>query len=238
MAERDTPDPTDALAGAEVDAAREAAAEAARKVITPKSRTSSKAPAQAGSAKAATPPRTAAMKAATDPDMARATKLPPRQKTDVPSALPAEPPRNVSGDTITVRQGGIDVVNATNVDLRQGGIGRARATDIAVTQGGVGAARADRVSVELGGIGAALAGELTVTQGAAGSIVAREARVQQSFVRLLIANVVHVERPSGVLFLVARKVDGNVKAILDWRGALAFGAAFGVVTSIFRRRRR
>ena len=40
--------------------------------------------------------------------------------------------------------GGIDVVNATNIDLRQGGIGRARATDIAVTQGGVGAARADR----------------------------------------------------------------------------------------------
>jgi hypothetical protein len=47
-----------------------------------------------------------------------------------------------------------------------------------------------------------------------------------------------VERPSGVLFLIARKVDGNVKAVLDWRGALAFGAAFGVVASLFRRRRR
>ena len=35
---------------------------------------------------------------------------------------------------------------------------------------------------------------------------------------------------------LARKVDGNVKAVLDWRGALAFGAAFGVITSLFRRR--
>ncbi|HEX2755886.1 MAG TPA: hypothetical protein VHM48_10505 [Candidatus Limnocylindrales bacterium] len=122
--------------------------------------------------------------------------------------------------------------------MHQGGIGRARATDIAVTQGGVGAARADRVSVELGGIGAALTGELTITQGAAGTVVARDARIEQSIVRTLVANVVHFERPSGVLFLIARKVDGNVKVLLDWRGAVAFGAAFGVITSLFRRRRR
>ncbi|MEO5941229.1 MAG: hypothetical protein ABIZ72_09525, partial [Candidatus Limnocylindrales bacterium] len=98
----------------------------------------------------------------------------------------------------------------------------------------------DRVSVELGGIGAALAREVTITQGGAGSIVARDARIEQSVVRLLVANVVHVDRPSGVLFLIARRVDGNVKALLDWRGALAFGAAFGVVTSLVRvgRRRR
>ena len=155
----------------------------------------------------------------------------------MPARLPVEPPRNVSGDTITIHQAGADVVNATNIDLRQGGIGRARATDIAVTQGGVGAARADRVSVELGGIGAALTGELTITQGGAGSVVAREARIEQSVVRLMVANNVHIERTTGVLFLIARKVDGNVKALLDWRGALAFGAAFGIVTSLFRRRK-
>ena len=154
------------------------------------------------------------------------------------AVVPVEPPRNVSGETITVRLGGIESVSATNIDLRQGGIGRARATDIAVSQGGVGAARADRVSVEMGGIGAAMAGELTITQGAAGSILARDVRIEQSVVRMIVANEVHVERTTGVLFLIARKVDGNVKALLDWRGALAFGAAFGVVTSIFRRRRR
>ena len=117
------------------------------------------------------------------------------------------------------------------------GIGRASATDIAVTQGGVGAARADRVSVELGAIGAALAGDVSITQGAAGSILARDVRIEQSAVRMLVANEVHIERTTGVLFLIARKVDGNVKALLDWRGAIAFGAAFGLVSAIFRRRR-
>ena len=54
---------------------------------------------------------------------------------------------------------------------------------------------------------------------------------------MLVANHVHIERTTGVFFLIARKVDGNVKAILDWRGALAFGAAFGAVTALLRRRR-
>jgi hypothetical protein len=89
----------------------------------------------------------------------------------------------------------------------------------------------------MGAVGAALAGELSVTQGAAGSILARDVRIEQAVVRSIVANHVHIERTTGVLFLVARKVDGNVRTILDWRGALAFGAAFGILTTLFRRRR-
>jgi len=39
-----------------------------------------------------------------------------------------------------------------------------------------------------------------------------------------------------VLVLIARRVDGDVRTLLDWRGALAFGVAFGIVSAIFRRR--
>ena len=34
---------------------------------------------------------------------------------------------------------------------------------------------------------------------------------------------------SAVMFLVARRVSGEMRVLLDWRGALAFGAAAGVV---------
>jgi hypothetical protein len=54
----------------------------------------------------------------------------------------------------------------------------------------------------------------------------------------MIANEIHVERTTGVFFLLARRVEGNVRTLLDWRGALAFGAAFGTVVSLFRRRGR
>jgi hypothetical protein len=53
-----------------------------------------------------------------------------------------------------------------------------------------------------------------------------------------VANEFHAERTTGVLFLLARNVHGDVRTLLDWRGALALGAAFGVVSSLVRRRRR
>ena len=43
---------------------------------------------------------------------------------------------------------------------------------------------------------------------AAGSVIARDARIEQSAVRMLVANQVHAERTTGVLVLIARKVEG------------------------------
>ena len=102
--------------------------------------------------------------------------------------------------------------------------------------GGVGLARADRVSVEMGGIGLALAGEARVTQGYARSIISRETHIDQGLVGTLITGRATIQRPTGVLLLVAGKVEGPVKAVFDWRGALAFGAAFGVAWGLLRRR--
>jgi hypothetical protein len=41
--------------------------------------------------------------------------------------------------------------------------------------------------------------------------------------------------PTFIGILLARRVVGDVKVILDWRGALAFGAAAGLVGGIIRR---
>jgi hypothetical protein len=84
----------------------------------------------------------------------------------------------------------------------------------------------------------AFGGEVHLTQAGAGSIVAREVHVEQSIVRTVVANEFHAERTTGVLLLLARNVQGDVRTLLDWRGALALGAAFGVVSSLLRRRRR
>ena len=85
------------------------------------------------------------------------------------------------------------------------------ATDIAVSQGGIGLARGERVSVELGGVGAALGGEVRVTQGGVYTVLAREVHLEQSIVRTVIANEVQADRTTGVLLLLARRVDGDVQ---------------------------
>jgi hypothetical protein len=137
--------------------------------------------------------------------------------------------------SITVERGAIGEATADRVDVNVGAIGRLDAHQAGVRWGAVGLARADRVSVEMGSLGAALATEAHVAQGYAGTTVAREAVLEQVFVRTLIANTVHAQRPVGVLVMIANRVSGDVRPLLDWRGALVAGVAFGVVSVLFRR---
>jgi hypothetical protein len=127
-------------------------------------------------------------------------------------------------------------VTAGSVQIRQGGIANAQAADIKVSMGGVALARADRVSVEMGGMGISFAREAHLTQGAARSVIAQDVHVDQSLVGTALAGRVTFERPSGIFLLIAGRVDGPVQALLDWRGAIAFGAMFGLVAGLIRRR--
>ncbi|MGH2474093.1 MAG: hypothetical protein ACRDIL_02420 [Candidatus Limnocylindrales bacterium] len=125
------------------------------------------------------------------------------------------------------------------IEIRQGGIGRAHAEDIAVSNGGIGFARGGRVSLEMGAIGAAVAeGEARVTQSLAGIVAGNDTMVDQSLVNTLVARRVTIRQPSAILLLVAGRVDGTVRPLLDWRGALAAGAAAGLVMGLLRRARR
>jgi hypothetical protein len=153
-----------------------------------------------------------------------------------PIAEPVAPTVNIA--SLSLERGGISEVTADTVDVRFGGIGSLDADEVFVQWGGVGAAKAERVSVEFGSVAAAMTGELRVTQGFANSVLAREATIEQGFVRTLIAQHVTIARPSAVLVMIAQRVTGDVRPVLDWRGALAFGAAFGLVSGILTLRRR
>jgi hypothetical protein len=145
----------------------------------------------------------------------------------------------VEATSVSVTQGGIGSADARTIDIRQGGIGRASATDIAVSQGSIGYARGERVSVEMGAVGAAIGDEVRVTQAMSGFVAAQgEAIVDQSLISTLIADRVTIRQPSAVLLLIARQVDGTVRPLLDWRGALAAGAVAGIVLGLLRMGRR
>lgn len=144
---------------------------------------------------------------------------------------------NANAQRIQVRQGGISQASAASIDVWQGGIARAEATDIAVTQGGIALARGERVSVEMGGVALMVARDARLSQGGAQTVLARDVYVEQGIVGTVVANHVTVARPSLVGLVLARNVHGDVRALLDWRGALAFGAVAGVLMGLLRRRR-
>jgi hypothetical protein len=159
----------------------------------------------------------------------------PAPAGDVPTAV-GDGLEVATADRITLTQGGIGQANAAAIDVTQGGIGMARATDIALAKGGIGFARGDRVSVEMGAVGLALADEARVSQGLVRNLLGREVRIEQAGVAAVAAAHVTIERTTAVGILIAGRVDGAVRPILDWRGALALGAAIGLVARLLRRR--
>ncbi len=75
-----------------------------------------------------------------------------------------------------------------------------------------------------------------MTQGYVRSAIARDLRFEQGLVGTAIAQSATFERTSAVLVLIAKDVEGDIKTLVDWRGALAFGAAVGLLVGILRRR--
>jgi hypothetical protein len=124
-----------------------------------------------------------------------------------------------------------------SLDLQIGAIGQLDAQEVSVSQGAIGAARAETIRLEVAALGAAMANQLHVRQSGVGTLLTTEARLEQAAVRTLLARDVVIERPSLVGFLLARRVSGDVRVLFDWRGALAFGAAFGLLARLGRGRR-
>ena len=119
------------------------------------------------------------------------------------------------------------------VELRLSAVGMVDAADVQFAQGALGAARADSISVDQGAVGAALADRVEISRGYARSILARQVQLDRAAARVIVAADVKAER-SAVMFLVARRVSGDVRVLLDWRGALAFGAIAGAVFGLLR----
>ena len=156
------------------------------------------------------------------PERPDETKL---RATPDPTAAGQAAPGDASGD-------------AAPFTIQQGGIGSLTAAEVSVNQGGIGAVRAGQVSVELGGVGASMSDQLVVRQGLVGAAIANNARFEQAGVRTLVANRVEFGPNSGAAVVIAARVEGDVKPLIDWRGALAFGVAAGVVGALLRLRRR
>lgn len=144
--------------------------------------------------------------------------------------------RDARAGSISLTEGGITTATAEAIDIHQGGIVHATASDIAVDTGGIVLAQGETISLDRGVLGAAIGGELRVVQSAANLVGARDAIVDQSLVMTMVGADVTIRQPSAIGVLIAGRVEGSVRPILDWRGALAFGAAFAVIAGILRRR--
>ena len=88
----------------------------------------------------------------------------------------------------------------------------------------------------MGAIALSLGEQARVSQGYVNTLIARDAALRAGHGRHHRRGRVEVRGPSFVGILLAQRVEGDVRALLDWRGALVAGAALGIVLGLLRRR--
>lgn len=112
-------------------------------------------------------------------------------------------------------------VHAQNVNITQGGARDISATTVSITQGGASQVHAEQMSLSQGGVAIARTASFTVNQGgSAFAVVSDQATVNEG---------------GNVLVLVAGKVNGDGRPLLDWRSALALAAGLVVAWRLARR---
>ncbi|HSW41598.1 MAG TPA: hypothetical protein VLM76_03725 [Patescibacteria group bacterium] len=140
--------------------------------------------------------------------------------------------------TTTPTTGSLDAIAVDALTFERGAIGCVRATDVTARLAVVGGIAADHVSIDVGAASAIVAREVTVRQGIVRGVAAQHAHVEQALVRSVVASTVHAGPSTGILFAVARQIDGEARIFLGWRGALAFGAGLGAFLALIRLSRR
>jgi hypothetical protein len=134
--------------------------------------------------------------------------------------------------------GALDAVTVDVLEFERGAIGGVRATDVTARLAVVGGIAANHASVEKGAVSGIVAREATVRQGVVRGVLAQDVHLEQALVRAVVANTVQAGPATGILVAVARRIDGEAKILVDWRGALAFGAALGAFLALIRLSRR
>jgi hypothetical protein len=133
--------------------------------------------------------------------------------------------RDVHGaGSVDIRNGGARDIDATTVSITQGGARDIDATTVTISQGGAASVRADELNVSQGGVAVARSEKVTLQQG--GSAFA------------VIADEATLDPQSSVFMLIAGSTNGDVRPVIDWRAAAAFGASFAIVLGLLRRARR
>lgn len=144
--------------------------------------------------------------------------------------------------------------SSSDMDGGSAGAGttEARGLDARAGPGAAGSLDADRIDFMLGAVGMARGRDVRIGQAAVGLAVGDEIELRQSTVRLALAresvrletaavatvigNHVDVGPRAAVAVLIARHVEGDIRPLLDWRGAAVFGFVFALVGAMVGRR--
>ncbi len=145
----------------------------------------------------------------------------------------------IEAEFVTIRQSSVRAVEGGHVEIQQVGALSIDGERVEVTQGAAGVIHGAEVNLNQS-ISMLTAGNAaTVNSSFSPAVLCKEkATIDRSAVGIMGAREIKAENASSIL-MIANRVEGEVTTLLDWKSALALGAAVGGALgflSLFRRR--
>lgn len=133
----------------------------------------------------------------------------------------------VEGEFVNIKQSTVRAVEGGHVELQQVGALSIDGEKVEVTQGASAIIRGDDVSLNQSMSAITAADNVSINFSFSPlSISRQQTDISRSAVGLIVGKDVNAESTSAILVL-AKKFDGSVTTLLDWRSALALGATIG-----------
>ena len=160
----------------------------------------------------------------TDPQMARPD--PPKSQPEVVNLEHADVD-SVTASLVRMRQANAQAVVADEVELNQSVVGSVTASNFSARQSAVGRVNTQVAEVMNSAVGGVRA-EQAAVQGVIGVVAAGTVNLMDARVGVAAAREIRGERIHA-LAIVEGRVEGEVHAAVDTRGAILFGAVAGLV---------
>ncbi|HXX80002.1 MAG TPA: hypothetical protein VEI46_00505 [Thermodesulfovibrionales bacterium] len=145
----------------------------------------------------------------------------------------------IEAEFVNIKQSSIRAVEGGHVELQQVGALSIDGERVEMTQSASAITHGDDVDINQSMSVIAVGNTISLNYSFSPLSLTRDsAAVNRSAVGIIGAREVHAEHTSAIM-LIAKKVEGEVTTILDWRSALALGAVVGGALgflSLFRKR--
>ncbi len=163
----------------------------------------------------------------------RTAELPPNTLNAATVTITRGVAPSVNANTVTVRQGVVKIINADVLVVRQGSVLKAESKQLEMSQSAVALVRSDTAELTTSRAAAVVAGgDVHIDQGSTKVVLARgDVHLDQAASVAVLARSVRSEN-SATVFLLANKIEGDVRTAFGTRESVIFGAVAGVVASI------
>lgn len=136
----------------------------------------------------------------------------------------------ITAEMVRMHQSSAQAIEAEDLEMHQSAAARVNSQRVATRESAIAALSANDVDMQNSAAAVVRAGNVFLN-GAAGAVVAGNAELNEVRVGLLASREVRAQHIDAV-FVVARRVEGDVTTKLDVRGALIAGLVGGLITGM------